>query len=306
MLKQHQEPIIQRISLDKVENPGNVTLYMKREDLIHPTVSGNKWRKLKYNLAFAMQAGFTKVLTFGGAFSNHLYAVAAAAHELGLESIGVVRGEQILPLNPTLAFAEKNGMKLTYVSRSNYKQKDSPEFIAKMKSEFGKFYLIPEGGTNSMALMGAAEIMAGIDQDYNHVIVAAGTGGTMAGIISGLNGVGFVTGIPVLKGGFMKEEVARHLTSIGLGHLLNYDCLDEYHFGGYAKFNDSLIRFINGFRKNHDIALDPIYTGKMMYAVLDQIAKGNFKEGSKVLVIHTGGLQGIQGFNERFGNIIET
>ena len=306
MLKQYQEPVIQSLALEDKDNPKKVQLFLKREDLIHPTVSGNKWRKLKYNLAFATQAGYDKVLTFGGAYSNHLYAVAAAAKELGLSSIGVVRGEETLPLNPTLSFAKEQGMSLTYMSRSDYREKESQKIKQELKDRFGKFYLIPEGGTNPMALMGAAEIMAGIDNKYDEVILAAGTGGTMAGIVSGLNGSGFVTGIPVLKGDFMDEEIRKHLASMGLGQLTNFRCIGDYHFGGYAKFNDSLIQFINTFHAKYNIPLDPIYTGKMLYGVFDLIGKGYFPENSRILAIHTGGLQGIAGFNERHGEIIET
>ena len=147
--------------------------------------------------------------------------------------------------------------------------------------------------------------MSGVDDYYDEVIVAAGTGGTMAGIISGMNGKGFVTGVPVLKGDFMKQEVEKHLSLMGLSQLTNYTCLSDYHFGGYAKFDDTLIQFINHFRSKYGIPLDPIYTGKMMFATFDLIEKGHFKSGAKVLAIHTGGLQGIEGFNQRFGNLID-
>jgi 1-aminocyclopropane-1-carboxylate deaminase/D-cysteine desulfhydrase-like pyridoxal-dependent ACC family enzyme len=305
MISKHQEPTIQEISLVDIPNPERIQLFIKREDLIHPTISGNKWRKLNYNLKMARQTGHDTLLTFGGAYSNHLFAVAAAAREIGMKSIGIVRGEEHLPLNPTLRFVVNSGMQLKYISRDLYANKTDPEFVEQMKQQFGKFFLIPEGGTNPLAILGAAEIMGGISNDYDVVVLAAGTGGTTAGVIAGMNGVGYVIGVSVLKGGFLHGEIEKLLKQSGLGHLSSWKVNNEYHFGGYAKFNNELIHFINQFRKTYDIPLDPIYTGKMMFGVMDMIKKGCFPKGTKVLAIHTGGLQGIAGFNERFGNLIE-
>ena len=305
MLHQQKEPVIETVSLKDVDNPNQVSLFIKREDLIHQSISGNKWRKLNYNLKMAQQTGHDCLLTFGGAYSNHVYAVAAAAQETGFKSIGVIRGEEHLPLNSTLRFAEEQRMLLKYVDRQQYKNQAQPEFINQLKDEFGKFYLLPEGGTNGLALIGAAEIVGGIAKDYDIVVLAAGTGGTAAGIIAGMNGLGKVMAISVLKVDFMNNEISKLLNQNGLGNLNNWQVNNDYHFGGYAKFTPELIAFINNFSSTYGIQLDPIYTGKMMYGLLDLIKQGKFEKGAKILVIHTGGLQGIAGFNERFGNLIE-
>ena len=306
MLIQEQEPIIQPVSLNDVTNPRNISLFLKREDLIHSTISGNKWRKLNYNLKMAQQTGHNTLLTFGGAYSNHIYAVVAAANELDFKSIGVIRGEEHLPLNPTLQFAVDQGMQLEYIDREQYRNKTEANFIRRLTEQFGKFYLIPEGGTNPLAIIGAAEIMGGIAADYDVVVLAAGTGGTTTGVVAGMNGLGKVIGIAVLKGNFLTDDIAKFLSQSGLGNLKNWQVNNNYHFGGYAKFTPELIDFINSFKQTHGVQLDPIYTGKMMYGVIDMIKQGAFDEGSKVLAIHTGGLQGIAGFNERFGNLIDT
>ena len=306
MLQQHQEPIIQSIEIDPSDNPQGVMLSIKREDLIHPEVSGNKWRKLKYNLAFAQQTGHDTLLTFGGAFSNHIFAVAAAAKELGLKSIGVIRGEAHLPYNPTLQYALDQGMTLKHISRADYKLKTTKAFQSGLTQEFGKFYLVPEGGTNAMAIMGAAEIVGDLANQYDLFALPVGTGGTMSGIVSGLNGQGQVLGFASLKGDFLESDVRQQLDHMGLGHLKNYSVNNDYTFGGYAKYDDALIKFINHFKDKFGIPLDPIYTGKMMYGIMEMIRRGEFPEGSKILVIHTGGLQGVAGFNQRFGDLIDT
>ena len=306
MLTKHQEPVIQEISLANISNPNNVSLSVKREDLIHPTISGNKWRKLNYNLKMAQQTGHDTLLTFGGAYSNHVFAVAAAAKEIGMKCIGIIRGEEHLPLNPTLRFAIDQGMQLKYVDRAQYRNKTEAGFVEQLKQEFGKFYLVPEGGTNPLAIIGAAEIMGGIADDYDVVVLAAGTGGTTAGVIAGMNGAGAVIGISVLKGDFLQNEVDKLLNQSGLGHLHNWEVNNNYHFGGYAKYNNELVIFVNEFKSEHGIPLDPIYTGKIMFGVMDLIKTGAFREGARVLAIHTGGLQGIAGFNERFGSLIDT
>ena len=270
------------------------------------TISGNKWRKLNYNLKMAQQTGHNTLLTFGGAYSNHVFAVAAAANELGFKSIGIIRGEEHLPLNPTLQFAVDQGMQLAYIDREQYRNKTDPNFIHQLTAQFGKFFIIPEGGTNALAIIGAAEIMGGITKDYDVVVLAAGTGGTTAGIVAGMNGAGQVIGISVLKGDFLNNDIANLLVQNGFGYLKNWQVNNDYHFGGYAKFTPDLIAFINEFKQTYGIQLDPVYTGKMMYGVIDMIKQGAFAKGTRVLAIHTGGLQGIAGFNERYGNLIDT
>ena len=266
-----------------------VKLLIKREDLNHPLVSGNKWWKLKYNLEAARQHGHDTLLTFGGAYSNHIFATAAAAREMGFKSIGVIRGEEVRPLNDTLAFAEQCAMTLQFVSREAYRAKTEETFIQDLLQRFGNFYLIPEGGTNAFAVQGVAEFAHQLRQEleFDYVCLPVGTGGTMAGMIRGLEGYSTIVGFPVLKGAqFLEAEINERVDHN------NWSLCYDYHGGGYGKWTDSLINFIQKFRSDHKIPLDRIYTGKMIYGVIDLLKQSHFKKGSTVLIIHTGGLQG--------------
>ncbi len=305
MFQQAQIPVITEV-FPLAQNPNRVRLFSKREDLLHPIISGNKWRKLKYNLLAAREAGETTLLTFGGAYSNHIHAVAGAAKEYGFKSIGIIRGEEHLPLNPTLAEAVKMGMEIHYLDRSTYRLKHTGAVIRKLQKQFGKFYLIPEGGTNALAIKGAAEIVRGIENDYDYFCLACGTGGTATGVITGLAGKGQVLGFSVLKGDFHAGEIKSWLQKQQQGQLSNWQVNTSYHFGGYAKFDWRLIKFINDFKRAQQIQLDPVYTGKLFYGVCEHIKQGFFPEQARVLAIHTGGLQGIKGFNQRFNNLIIT
>jgi 1-aminocyclopropane-1-carboxylate deaminase len=272
-----------------------VKFLVKREDLNHPSVSGNKWWKLKYNLEEARRENKKTLLTFGGAFSNHIYATAAAAAELGFESIGIIRGELAKPLNDTLAFAQQKGMHLHYISRDEFRSKTEIDFVEKLRKKFGDFYLIPEGGTNELAVKGCAELAAQLqgEIDFDYLCLPVGTGGTMGGMIAGLKGDKEVIGFSTLKGGdFLKREVARYVNSE-----IKWQIETDYHFGGYGKINQTLRNFILSFEKEYDVPLDPVYNGKAMFGVMDLLEKGFFKKGSKILFLHTGGLQGKQGFN---------
>tara|TARA_B110000008_G_scaffold8954_1_gene8795 strand:- start:491 stop:1375 length:885 start_codon:yes stop_codon:yes gene_type:complete len=272
-----------------------VRLFIKRIDKVHPFVSGNKWFKLKYNLLEAQKQGVKTLLTFGGAYSNHIAATAFAAKEKGFKSIGIIRGEEHLPLNPTLQFAEENGMELHYVSRSDYREKAIPEFLDKLEVQFGDFYLIPEGGTNELAIQGAAEILEESDtQDY--ICCAVGTGGTISGIINASADKQIVIGFPAIKGIDVLENDIENWTNTN-----NYKFITNYFGSGYAKVSKDLVQFINEFNTTHNIPLDAIYTGKMMLGILDLVAKDYFPIRSSILVIHTGGLQGNKGMSERLG-----
>lgn len=276
----------QRVELDFGKG---IELFIKREDLLHPEVSGNKFRKLKYNLLDALNTGCKTVLTFGGAYSNHIAATAAACRLLGLNSIGVIRGEELCNKfhgNPTLKKASDDGMQLKFVSRSDYRLKDQESFIEVLQREFGDFYLIPEGGTNVLAVKGTQEILKSFDKDFDYICSAVGTGGTLAGLINSSYSNQKVLGFPALKGDFLTQEVKRFVTKD------NWDLVSDYHFGGYAKTTEELMSFINCFYKEQQILLDPIYTGKMLFGIIDLIKKGYFKSNSKILAIHTGGLQG--------------
>jgi len=287
-----------KVELPLLEEHG-VSLYLKREDQIHPLISGNKYRKLKYNLIKAKEDNYKTLLTFGGAYSNHISAVAFAGKQYGLQTIGVIRGEElkdnlseILKTNPTLRLAAEHGMKFEFVSRSDYRLKNTPDFIEKLSEKYEDFYLIPEGGTNDLAIKGCEEILKPGDEFFDIVCVSVGTGGTISGIINSAWKDQFIMGFPALKGDFLEKEIKKIIRSNN-----NWRLITDYHFGGYAKVNKELVNFINNFKFETSIALDPIYTGKMMYGILDLIRLGRFERGTKILGIHTGGLQGIQGMN---------
>ena len=274
--------------------PNGIELFIKREDLLHPVISGNKFRKLKYNLAEAKRLGYKKLLTFGGAFSNHIVAVAGAGKEFGFETIGIIRGEELeekINENPSLAVAEQFGMKFVFVSRDAYRLKESPEFLEELQSQFGDFYLLPEGGTNELAIKGCEEILSELESEFSYVCTSVGTGGTVSGIINGSSSHQNIIGFSSLKGDFLQKDIAK------FANQKNWTINCEYHFGGYGKVTNELIEFINSFYKQYEIPLDPIYTGKMMFGILDLIQKDFFPPNSKILAIHTGGLQGIAGMN---------
>lgn len=274
---------------------------MLRLDQVHSTVSGNKFFKLKYNLEEAKNQGKSTLLTFGGAFSNHIHATASAAHVLGLKSIGVIRGEEVDQNNPTLASARANGMQFSFVSREEYRKKDTEGFIIKLKNTFGDFYLIPEGGTNSLAIKGTSEILTENHQEQTHICTSIGTGGTFAGIASSLLPEQTLVGFSSLKGEFIREEIQQLLFKNAIQPLGKLEINTNYHFGGYAKWTVELIDFIDWFWKEFGIPLDPIYTGKMVAGFFDLVQKDQFAPGSKILLIHTGGLQGNAGFYHRTG-----
>jgi len=284
---------------DPILEQRNIQLIVKRLDLIHPLISGNKFFKLKYNIQAAKLAGYNKLLTFGGAFSNHIHAAAEAARQEGLSIVGVIRGEETLPLNPTLHRAKECGMELYYLSRSIYRDKASPGFIANLRDKFGEFYLIPEGGTNTLAIKGTQEILQENDFDADIISCSIGTGGTMTGIIASAKKHQKVWGFSSLKGAFIHEELSSLISKESIAPKCQYEIFTDYHFGGYGKHKPELLSFIKEFYHTNHIPLDPVYTGKMMYGVFHRL--NHIPEGSKILCIHTGGLQGIEGFNRRFG-----
>ena len=271
-----------------------VSLFIKREDLIHPFVSGNKYRKLKYNLEQASIQKHTTLLTFGGAYSNHIAAVAFAGKEAGFATIGVIRGEELADKvqdNPTLSFAQNCGMTFLFETRATYRHKNEKAYLEGLQVKFGSFYLIPEGGTNEFAIKGCEEIVTAADDSFDYICCAVGTGGTIAGIINSTKTHQKVIGFPALKGDFLKPEISRWV------HKENWELNTEYHFGGYAKITPELILFMNSFYQHTNVLLDPVYTAKMMFGIMDLIALNYFPNGSKILAVHTGGIQGIQGMN---------
>ncbi len=288
-----QHSINQHIELP---DSSGIDLYLKREDHIHPFISGNKYRKLKYNLEAAKAANNDTLLSFGGAFSNHIAAVAFAGHQFGFKTIGLIRGDELFDkiyTNPTLKFAQDCGMQFKFISRSAYREKHTDEFIDSLKAEFGTFYLVPEGGTNDLAVKGCEEILTTTDKGFDYVCCAVGTGGTISGLINSAQQHQKILGFPALKGDFLSHNISKFVNQ------KNWELITDFHFGGYAKVNEELIDFINAFKKTQNIPLDPVYTGKLMFGVYKLIERGFFKKGSKILAIHTGGLQGITGMNAR-------
>lgn len=282
-----------------IDLPKGISLVIKRDDLIHPFVSGNKFRKLKYNLLQAKAENQSALLTFGGAYSNHIAAVAYAGKENGFQTIGIIRGDELadkIESNPTLNFAQKCGMQFEFVSRETYRLKTEAHFLEQLQQKYGAFYLIPEGGTNAFAIQGCEEILTPEDASFDYVACAIGTGGTISGLINSVLPHQKVLGFPALKGEFLQDEIRKFVRHE------NWELITDYHFGGYGKVSPDLIDWINGFYAQTQIPLDPVYTGKMVFGILDLIAKNYFPENANILLIHTGGLQGIQGMNLKLKN----
>ncbi len=281
------------------ENYG-VQLDIRREDLIHPYISGNKFRKLKYNIIEAKEQAFKSLLTFGGAYSNHIAATAYAGKLYSIPTIGIIRGDELatkINENPTLKYVQSMGMHLEFVSRDKYRQKQNREFLDGWKNKYNQAYLLPEGGTNALAIKGCEEILTQGDNQYNYICSSVGTGGTLAGLIKASDPHQFVMGFSALKGQGLKEDISKFVNHT------NWDVNYDHHFGGYAKINDDLVSFINEFKDRYSIPLDPVYTGKMMYGIMKLIEAQYFPKGSKILAIHTGGLQGIKGMNMRLSRL---
>jgi 1-aminocyclopropane-1-carboxylate deaminase len=303
-------PFIQQIN-SKITREAGVNLCVLRLDVMHPWVNGNKWYKLKYNLLEAKQKNFTKLLTFGGAYSNHIYATAAAANLLGFHTIGVIRGEENSPLNPTLSFAVQQGMELVYLSRQMYRQRNTAELHESLQQRFGEVFIIPEGGNNLNGVRGCTEIinqgMSTTGYAFDYICLACGTATTLAGIALSLNQRQKAIAFPVLKNGnFLGKEIENLLTNYlasGLPSPYNspacWELMCDYHFGGYAKVNQELLRFSQEFSSAHNVPLDYVYTAKMFYGVMDLLQQGFFAKGKSLLLVHTGGLQGNVGMEER-------
>jgi 1-aminocyclopropane-1-carboxylate deaminase len=274
---------------DRITGAG-LRLFLKRDDLISPDIPGNKWRKLKYNLEAAKKQGDRALLTFGGAYSNHIRATAAAGHYFGFATVGVIRGEEHLPLNPSLAYAVRRGMRLAYLDRAPYREKMSPDVIAMLHRRFGDFYLLPEGGSNADALQGCAEIPGEIDRRFDLACCPCGTGGTLAGLAQGLGPGQRALGFSVLKGGeFLTREVAA-LQREAFGAVPgNWSIECGFHFGGFARRSAALGEFIADFEERHALTLDWVYVAKMMYGILTLAQQGRFPAGSTIVAVITGG-----------------
>ena len=269
--------------------PFPVQLTVKRLDLIHPQISGNKFFKLKYNLLEAKQQNLNQVLTFGGAYSNHIAATAYAAHYFGFQSIGIIRGEELAKqaFNPTLQTAQDFGMQLHFVSRAEYRLRHELEYLQQLKQRYPNTLIIPEGGTNQLAIQGTKEILSADDREnYDVICCAVGTGGTIAGIIESSSDQQHILGFSALKGDFLKHDIQQWTNKT------NWSLTDEYCCGGYAKTNSELLQFMQQFEQQYAVSLEQIYTAKMMMGLFDLIQQGNFPVNTRILAIHTGGLQG--------------
>ena len=276
--------------IDRITDPlitqSGVELYVKRDDLIHPYVSGNKLYKLIYNVEEARKLGHNTILTFGGAWSNHLVATATYCNQNGLRCIGIVRGDELgnNTLNPSLQYCADQGMQLYFVSREEYRNKTNPEFISRLSDLFGAFFLVPEGGANALGVKGAAEILNGIS-GYDNIACACGTGTTLAGLISSAAPNAAYMGFSVLKGeDTLTTEVEKYVV-----HKTAWSIIGDYHFGGYAKTTPELLAFKEQFEKTNQIPLDRVYTAKLFYGLYHLINKGYFAANKKILAIHTGG-----------------
>lgn len=283
----------------------DVIVYMKRLDLVHPVISGNKWFKMKYNIAEMLEQGRDTLLTFGGAYSNHLHAVATAGKIFGFKTIGLIRGEEHLPLNETLQSAVNDGMELHYIDRTTFRERETENFLKEIESIYGDVYILPLGGTNKKAVRGCSEIVTNINIDYDYVCASSGSGGTFAGIVAGLNGNKKGIVFPALKGGEFLQEVIADLVFDYTGkRLQNWTLNSDYHFGGFAKLTKELVDFTKEFEELNGFELDYIYTNKMMFGIFKLIETGYFKSGETIIAIHSGGLQGNLGMKkniEKFG-----
>ncbi len=287
---------------------------MLRLDLIHAEVSGNKWFKLKRNYQKALSQHQKTILTFGGAYSNHIAATAAFCADHQLTSIGIIRGEEPVQLNQTLTEAKRKGMHLYFVSREAYDRKTETAFIEKLKTRFGDFYLVPEGGNNEEGLLGCMDIL-NPTWDYDYVFTACGTGTTAGGLMASARTNQHVIGISVLKGEnvlpqdamrLLKQTIPESTIQINGNEALDqktikgHSITNRYCFKGYAAYDKVLIAFKLKFEEENKIPLDYVYTNKLVYAVFDLIETKKLKRQSKILIIHSGGLQGNLGFTERY------
>ena len=274
---------------DERLSAAGVRMLLKRDDLIHPDLPGNKYRKLRLNLDAGFGPGHRRLLAFGGAYSNLIRAVAAAGDRLGFETVGVIRGEEHLPLNPSLAYAVERGMRLTYLDRTTYRRKHEPAVVEALRREFGDFALLPEGGSNELAVRGCLDIPAEIDQDWEVICCPVGTGGTLAGIAGGMRPGQRAIGFSVLKGGdFLDAEVEELQRRTFGARMGNWSIETAYHHRGFAKTTPQLDAFLDDFAARHGWRPDWTYVGKLLYGLFDLVAMGRFGAGTTIVAVVTG------------------
>ncbi|WP_448549035.1 1-aminocyclopropane-1-carboxylate deaminase/D-cysteine desulfhydrase [Thalassotalea fusca] len=279
-----------------------IEVFVKRDDLIHPIISGNKWRKLKYNLESARKQNINKLLSFGGAYSNHIHALAYAAYTQGFSSHAIIRGESSYQDNYTLTWARNWGMTLTFVDRATYRRRNEPEYLAALSKQYPDHQIIPEGGSNQAALMGVGEVLDELVQQldgYDTLICPVGSGGTIAGLVKADNNKHQILGIPVLKhNGYLVHEIEL-LLGEQYQHCDQWQLLDDFHCGGYGKFSADDLLQMQAFYQQCKLPIEPMYSGKMVLALLSLIRSGHFTRGHRIVLLHTGGIQGLGGFIER-------
>ncbi len=287
-----------RPRVDKIEDYLGVEIFMQRDDLMDPIISGNKVYKLRKNLGDARTKGINTILTFGGAFSNHIAATAQICREQDIRSVGIIRGERPQHLNPTLHRAEENGMELVFVSRGDYRRKNDPSYLQLLSDRYGEISIIQEGGANWLGIEGARGMVFPESKEYDAIVVAVGTGTTLAGIAMASQPTQRVIGIPIHKHATVYDELCEQFPA--LKETSARVEIRPFPIGGYAKWSKDQIEFIRNFYQEHHIKLDPIYTSKAYLGLRSLIEQGKIESGARVLFIHTGGLQGIEGFEQRF------
>jgi 1-aminocyclopropane-1-carboxylate deaminase len=290
------------IAISKINHPLTDNLYLARLDLLPYPAGGNKWFKLKYNLLEAQRLGIQTLVTFGGAYSNHLYATAEAAEYFGFKSIGIVRGEEHVPLNSTLQYCVNKGMQLFYLSREDYRKKNDPAFLQNWMSQhqIPSGYLIPEGGSNAFAVKGVQELVQLLPPDTDIITTACGTGATMAGLIAGAKPDQEVWGFPALKGAdFLIHDIQSLLAGYQDLSDKKWKLFLDYHLGGYAKLTNELLSFVRQFKEEQGATLDPTYTSKLLFGLFDLADKGLLPKDKKIVVLHTGGGQAWDGLPEK-------
>ncbi len=281
----------------------HIELFIKRDELIHPIIQGNKCRKLKYNLINAQQQNQHTLLSFGGAYSNHLHALAKAAQIANFKTIGIVRGEATFPLNPCLQDCQDWGMQLEFISRAEYRDKHTPEFILKLRRRYGDFYHIPEGANNAAGRQGCAEILDELESHYDVISCEVGSGAMLSALIE--NNLDLDTqylGFAVLKNRQLNQDIKQQLKSIKAADT-KWSINHDYHFGGFARSMPELIQFIKDFKREHGILLEPVYSAKMLYGIFNLIKQNHFEKHTRICAIHGGGLQGIRGYPELYSNM---
>jgi len=288
------------VAINQQVNFSGHSYAVKRLDLLHPEINGNKWFKLRYNIEKALESNHKTLLTFGGAWSNHIHATASAGKIFGIKTIGIIRGEEPKEWSATLLHAKSCGMQLEFITRLAYEEKETEDFIGWLHDEYGSFHLVPEGGSNFLGINGCTEILTDVDKEnFEYICCSCGTGATLAGILLSMKPNQKALGFSALKNGdFLKDEVLKHLRyflmddQLAGEYLVQFEIITDYDFGGYAKWNDQLLAFMKNFEVTHGIPLDQVYTGKMLYGISDLFSNGYFSANAKVLAIHTGGLQG--------------